>query len=366
MKFSIEKSNFINALGNAQSVVERRNTIPILNNVMLEVKSGNLSITGTDMDIAIVDVAEIQGQGDGVTTTPAGSLFDIVKKLPEGAQISANLDGDNLIVSAGRSEFKLPTLSPDEFPRMAGGEMPTSFKIGANELLELINNTRFAISNEETRYYLNGIYLHETDGVLRAVATDGHRLAKAETPAPDGTKDMPGVIIPKKAIGELHRMLEQTDEEVKVTLSTSKIKFELKSAILTTKLVDGTFPDYKRVIPQGNPESFKIDCNLFTEAVERVSTLSDGKMAPIKVTVGKGTLNFFASNPQLGTATDELEVEYSGSELEIGFNARYLMDIATQIKNNDMVFELKDGSSPSIIKNSDNDNVLYVLMPMRV
>jgi len=366
MKFSIEKNNFINTLGSAQSVVERRNTIPILNNIMMEAKSGILSITGTDMDIAIFASTEIQSISDGSITTPAGPLFNIIKKLPEGAQISVELDNNNILVSAGRSQFKLPSLPADEFPIMTGGEMPFSFNIGANELLDLINNTRFAISNEETRYYLNGIYFHEVDGMLRAVATDGHRLAKAETPAPSSTKGMPGIIVPKKAINELHKLLEQTDSDVQINLSDNRIKFQLNSTIITTKLVDGTFPDYKRVIPQGNEIKLRINCSLFSDAVERVATLSDSKMAPIKVTISNGTLKLFASTPQLGTASDEIEIEYTGKDLEIGFNARYLNDIATQIKNSEMIFELKDSSSPSIIKNADNKNVLYVLMPMRV
>jgi DNA polymerase-3 subunit beta len=366
MKFSIEKDNFIKTLGSTQSVVERRNTIPILNNIMVEAKSGILSITGTDMDIAIFASTEIQSVSDGSTTIPAGPLFDIIKKLPEGAQISVELDDDNILISAGRSQFKLPSLPADEFPVMTGGEMPFSFEIGSNELLDLIENTRFAISNEETRYYLNGIYFHEMDGVLRAVATDGHRLAKAETVAPSTTKGMPGIIVPKKAINELYKLLEQTDSDVQVNLSENRIKFQLNSTTITSKLVDGTFPDYKRVIPQGNDIKLRVNCNLFSEAVERVATLSDSKMAPIKVTIGNGMLKLFASTPQLGTASDEVEVEYKGEELEIGFNARYLNDIANQIKNSEMIFELKDSSSPSIIKNTDNKNALYVLMPMRV
>ncbi|MGB1361325.1 MAG: DNA polymerase III subunit beta [Alphaproteobacteria bacterium] len=366
MKFNIEKGNFSRALGSAQSVVERRNTIPILNNVVLEAKGSTLSITGTDMDIVIVDTTEIQCESEGSISTPAGPLFDIVKQSPEGAQISVELNGDKLIVTAGRSKFDLPTLSTDEFPTITGGEMPHSFKVGANELNEMINNTSFAISNEETRYYLNGIFLQEADGQLVAVATDGHRLAKSETAAPEGAKGMPEVIIPKKAINELNKMLEQTDSEVEIKLSDSKIKFQVNSAVITTKLVDGTFPDYKRVIPSGNPEVFKINCDVFSEAVRRVSILSDSKMCPIKVNIKNGTLKFFASHPQLGTATDEMEVDYSGAELEIGFNARYLTDIASQIKNGEAIFELKDGSSPSVIKNAENESVLYVLMPMRV
>ena len=366
MKLSIEKNDFLNALNHVQSVVERRNTIPILSNILLDARNGKLSMTATDMDIAIVDSSPSEIITEGAITTPAGTLFDVVRKMPEGAQISLDLDGSKLTISAGRSKFNLPTLPTEEFPVMTGGDMPHTFKIGAPELASLIENTRFAISTEETRYYLNGIYFHAKDGIFRAVATDGHRLAKADTPAPEGTSDMPGVIVPRKTIAELHKLLEQTDNECEISLSDSKIKFAINGAILTSKLVDGTFPDYARVIPQGNPEKFSVDCKSFASAVDRVATIADGKMRAIKMNVENGLLRLTATHADMGNGSDEMEVGYSSTPLEIGFNARYLLDITSQIKSGEAVFEVKDGASPSIIKNSDDDSVLYVLMPMRV
>ncbi len=366
MKLSIEKNDFLKALGHVQSVVERRNTIPILSNILLEARNGVLSMTATDMDLAIVDSAQANIELSGAITVPAGTLFDVVRKMPEGSQISLTLEGAKLTVSAGRSTFSLPTLSTDEFPIMTGGDMPHNFRIGSPELANLIENTRFAMSTEETRYYLNGIYFHATDGVYRAVATDGHRLAKADMHAPAGTQNIPNVIVPRKTVLELFKLLEQTDNECEVSLSDSKIKFCINGATLTSKLVDGTFPDYERVIPQGNPEKFSLDCKIFAAAVDRVATIVDGKMRAIKMNVENGLLRLTATHADMGNGSDEMEVDYNSTPLEIGFNARYLLDITSQIKTGDAVFEVKDGSSPSIIKNSDDDGVLYVLMPMRV
>ena len=366
MKLSIEKNDFLNALGHVQSVVERRNTIPILSNVLLDARNGKLSMTATDMDIAIIDSAISQITTEGAITTPAGTLFDVVRKMPEGAQISLELEGNKLTVSAGRSKFSLPTLSTEDFPVMTGGDMPHTFRISAPELSSLIEHTRFAISTEETRYYLNGIFFHAKDGVFLAVATDGHRLAKAEMPAPAGTTDMTGVIVPRKTVTELYKLLETTDNECEVSLSDSKIEFSINGATLTSKLVDGTFPDYERVIPQGNPETFSLNCNSFAASVDRVATIADGKMRAIKMNVENNLITLKATHADMGEATEEMEVDYNSTPLEIGFNARYLLDITSQIKSGEAVFEVKDGASPSIIKNSDDDSVLYVIMPMRV
>lgn len=366
MKLTLEKTPFLNALSHVNGIVERKNTAPILANVLLETSQNTLHLKGTDMDIAITDKCFAQVQEDGATTTPVALLTDLVKKLPDGAEISLRMDGEHLMVSAGRSKFTLPTLPTDNFPIMTGTDMPHQFSIGATELADLIHNTKFAISTEETRYYLNGIYLHYKDESLCAVATDGHRLAKMTTPISADASSMPGVIIPRKTVLELHKLLEQTNGDVTVTLSESKIKFSLNEAVITSKLIDGNFPDYERVIPQDNTEIFHVPCSAFSHAVDRVATLSDGKMRPIKMHLDNNILKLSASHVDFGHAEDEIEIEYTSSAIETGFNASYLLDITNQFKDTSIIFELKDGASPSIIKCDDKPHVLYVLMPMRV
>ncbi len=366
MKLEIEKNDFLTSLGHVRSVVENRNTIPILANVMLEAKADGLKVATTDMDIAITDSADANIITEGSTTTPAGTLFDVVRKMPDGAQISLELKDNKLTIAAGRTRFHLATLPVDGFPVMTGGDMPHNFTIGADTLLQLIENTSFAISTEETRYYLNGIYFHTEASKLNAVATDGHRLAKASIKTPKGAEDIPGVIVPRKTIAELHKLLEQTDSDVEISLSDTKIKFTVNHVILTSKLVDGTFPDYKRVIPKGNPEKFQVDAKMFAVAVDRVATMADGKMRPIKLSVDGGVLSLKATNADFGDGSDEIEVDYNGPKIEIGFNARYLLDVTNTIKNKTALFEIKDETSPSVIRSKDDNSVLFVIMPMRV
>ena len=366
MKITIEKTPFLNALGHINAIVERKNTAHILANVLLQTSQNTLHLKGTDMDIAITDKAFAQVHESGATTTPVAPLFDLVKKLPDGAEISLHLDGETLLVSAGRSKFKLPTLPTDSFPTMTGTDLPHSFVVGASELATLINYTKLAISMEETRYYLNGIYMHESEGALYAVSTDGHRLAKASTPIGADASGIPGVIIPRKTVIELQKLLEETDSDVAIRLSENKIEFTLKSAVVTSKLIDGTFPEYERVIPKDNDKKLTVVCGAFARSVDRVATLSDGKMRPIKIELADNTLTLHASHSEFGTAKDEIEVTYDDTAIEIGFNASYLLDIANQIKEGDIVLELKDENCPCIIRSDTNDSVLYVLMPMRV
>jgi DNA polymerase III subunit beta len=372
MKLTIERGALLKSLAHVQSVVERRNTIPILSNVLVEAADNALALTATDMDLTIIERVTAAVSGRGATTVAAHTFFDIVRKLPEGAQvqIESTGDGGQVTLRAGRSRFVLQTLPKEDFPTMGAGDLPHKFEIAAKELRSLIDRTRFAISTEETRYYLNGIYVHGTTSgdlkVLRAVATDGHRLARFEMPLPAGAADMPGVIVPRKAVGELRKLLDETDDRVEVALSDAKVRFAFGEVVLTSKLIDGTFPDYQRVIPTGNDKVMEVPKREFAEAVDRVSTISSEKSRAVKLSLKNGTLTLSATSPEAGSASEELEVKYGGGDLEIGFNSRYLLDIAQQIEGEGAQFALADAASPTLVRDVADTSALYVLMPMRV
>lgn len=372
MKLTIERGALLKSLGHVQSVVERRNTIPILSNVKIEASGSGLGLNATDMDLDIIEQVDADVATPGATTAPAHTLYDIVRKLPDGAQVELDAEADDgrMALKSGRSRFTLSCLPTEDFPVMSGGDLPHSFTLSATDLRDLIEHTRFAISTEETRYYLNGIYLHAADrdgtAVLRAVATDGHRLASMEVPMPKGAEGMPGIIVPRKTVAEVHRLIEDVEGDIAVELSDTKIRFSFGSATLTSKLIDGTFPDYQRVIPQGNDKEWSVDQQLLSDAVDRVSAISSEKSRAVKFALEPGTLTLSASSPENGTATEELEVAYQGGTIEIGFNARYLLDITSQIGSGDLQFVMADSGSPTIIRDSSDSSALFVLMPMRV
>jgi DNA polymerase-3 subunit beta len=373
MKITVERGAFLKALSHVQSVVERRNTIPILSNVLIDAAKGSLKLTATDLDIEIVESLSADVLRNGAATAPAHMLYDIVRKLPEGAQVQAELlaaEGGRLAVSSGSVRFELACLPKEDFPQMSAGTLPHRFRLASEELKRLIDKTRFAISTEETRFYLNGIYLHAAkDGkgrALRAVATDGHRLARFELDLPDGAADMPGIIVPRKTVTELRRLLDDTDDAIDVSLSDTKIQFVSGGIELTSKLIDGTFPDYQRVIPTNNDKSLSLDSREFSQSVDRVSTISADKTRAVKLNIGKDKVTLSVVNPDSGTATEELGASYSASAIEIGFNARYLLDITGQIEGKDVRFLLHDAGSPTLVEDADDTRTLYVLMPMRV
>lgn len=371
MKLTIERAALLRSLNHVQSVVERRNTIPILSNVLIKAEDGALSLATTDMDLEINESVAANISDAGSTTAPAHTLHDIVRKLPDGSdvELALNAEGTQMTVKAGRSQFKLSCLPITDFPEIGAGDLPTSFSLPAADLRALIDRTKFAMSTEETRYYLNGIYLHEAEQegvpVLRAVATDGHRLARFEMPLPEGAKGMPGIIIPRKAIGELRKLSEDAADAISITLSENKIRFAFDHIILTSKLIDGTFPDYQRVIPEGNDKIVEVDSKLLTAAVDRVSTISDGKSRAIKINMNGKLMTISASSAEAGSATEEVEVN-GETDIEIGFNAKYLLDITSQIEGEGCRFTLADPASPTIIQDNSDPSALYVLMPLRV
>ena len=371
MKLSIERAALLRSLNHVQSVVERRNTIPILSNVLMKAEDGQLSMATTDMDLELNESVAANVSESGATTAPAHTLHDIVRKLPDGSEVelSLNSEGTQMTVKSGRSQFKLSCLPTADFPEIGAGDLPSGFSLPAADLRALIDRTRFAMSTEETRYYLNGIYLHEAEQegvkVLRAVATDGHRLARFEMPLPEGCAGMPGVIIPRKAIGELRKLIDEAADAIQIDLSESKIRFSFDHVVMTSKLIDGTFPDYQRVIPEGNDKVVEVDAKVLTSAVDRVSTISDGKSRAVKVTLNGKQMVLSASSAEAGSATEELEVN-GDTDIEIGFNAKYLLDITSQIEGEGCRLTLADPASPTIIQDNSDPSSLYVLMPLRV
>jgi DNA polymerase-3 subunit beta len=370
MRVTIERSAFLKALNHVQSVVERRNTIPILSNVLVQVVGSQLKLTATDLDIEIVESVEAEVTRAGATTVPAHMLYDIVRKLPDGAQLELEQSSDQgrISIFAGKSRFALQALPPEDFPDLAAGDQGHKFSLSATELRGIIEKTRFAISTEETRYYLNGIYLHEVaaGSLLRAVATDGHRLAQAQVPLPPGAKGMPGVIVPRKTVLEVVKLIEGVEDEVEVSLSATKIRFATGPLVLTSKLIDGTFPDYERVIPRHNDKVLDVDTKVFADAVDRVSTISMEKGRAVKLNIGGGRVVLTVNNPDSGSAEEEVVCGYEAEPIDIGFNSRYLLDVAAQMKSASMIFNLADAGSPTIIRDPGDSEALYVLMPMRV
>ncbi len=371
MKAMIERATLLKSLGHVQSVVERRNTIPILSNVLIEASGDNsIRLMATDLDLQINESVEAQVETAGAVTVAAHTLFDIARKLPEGSQVSLSASDGKMQIVAARSRFNLSTLPRDDFPVIAEGDLPTQFELPAATLREIIDKTRFAISTEETRYYLNGIFFHVADdggnAVLKAAATDGHRLARMTVARPDGADGMPDIIVPRKCVAELRKLLDEVEGSVEISLSPTKIRFGLGAAVLTSKLIDGTFPDYSRVIPSGNDKLLKIDPKSLMEGVDRVATIASEKTRAVKVGLEKDKVTLSVTSPENGTAAEEVSGEYASDEFEIGFNARYLMDILAQLEGDAVEVHLADAAAPTLIRENEKAAALYVLMPMRV
>ena len=378
MKATVERATLLKCLAHVQSVVERRNTIPILSNVLIEAGDTGLRLMATDLDLQVVETIAAHVTSPGATTVSAHTLFDIARKLPEGAQVELSVVAEKMTVTADRYRSNLATLPRDDFPVIAETDLPTKFMLDAAVLRRIIDGTRFAISTEETRYYLNGIFLHVIDGAepkLRAVATDGHRLARIELDMPEGAKGMPDVIVPRKCVAEVRKLLDEADGEVEVQLSASKIRFKLGDkvagvvggAVLTSKLIDGTFPDYSRVIPTANDRLLKIDRKSLAQGVDRVAAIATTeKTRAVKMALSHDKITLSVTSPENGTASEEIPADYAAPEFEVGFNYRYLLDILDQVGTDHVDVHLADAAAPTLIRESDTSEALYVLMPMRV
>jgi len=372
MKFSIERAALLKAVAQAQSVVERRNTIPILANVLIEAEGAAVQLRATDLDIEVTDRAPAVVERAGAATVSAVTLNEIVRKLPDGAlvTISDNAQTGRLVIEAGRSNFSLATLPREDFPVMASADYACNFGIAAPVLRRLFDKSKFAISTEETRYYLNGVYLHvaenEGEKVLRCVATDGHRLARIDAPLPAGAETMVGVIVPRKTVGEMRKLLEDDAATIAVSVSETKIRFATPSITLTSKVIDGTFPDYTRVIPQGNTRRLEVDAAEFARAVDRVATVSSERSRAVKLSLDEDRLILSVNAPDSGAAEEELAVAYGDERLEIGFNAKYLLEIASQVDRENAVFLFNSSGDPTLMREGNDMSAVYVVMPMRV
>jgi DNA polymerase-3 subunit beta len=371
MKLTIERGALLRSLAHVQNVVERRTTIPILSNVKLAADDDRLGLTATDMDISLVAHEPAQVARKGTTTVAAHTLFDIVRKLPDGSEVGIEQSGGSEVtVRAMRSVFNLPTLPADEFPAIGEELLGVSFTMGAADLAKLIDKTRFAISTEETRYYLNGIHVHATKGgavaMLRGVATDGHRLARVEVALPSGAEEIPAIIVPRKTVAEIRRLIDTIGGEVEIGVSPTRIQFAFDRAVLVSRLIDGTFPDYERVIPAGNEKLAVFACKEFAAAVDRVATISTEKARAVKLSFDDGTVTISAVSAETGRAVEELDVDYAGESLEIGFNARYILDMLQEIDGETVRFELASAAAPTVVRDPGDASTLYVLMPMRV
>ena len=372
MKLSIERGTLLKAVSQAQSVVERRNTIPILANVLIEAEGANVQFRATDLDIEVVDRAPAMVERAGATTVSAVTLHEIVRKLPDGAMVSLTDDGASgrLVVEAGRSNFSLATLPREDFPIMASSEYSSNFSAKAPVLRRLFDKSKFAISTEETRYYLNGVYMHvaEAEGgrVLRCVATDGHRLARIDADLPAGAEEMPGVIVPRKTVNELRKLLDDDDMTIAVSVSETKVRFATPDITLTSKVIDGTFPDYSRVIPQNNTRRLEVDASEFAQAVDRVATVSSERSRAVKMSLDEDRLVLSVNAPDSGNAEEELAVAYGDDKLDIGFNAKYLLEIASQVDRENAVFLFNSAGDPTLMREGNDTSAVYVVMPMRV
>lgn len=365
MKISIERGALLRTLGHVQSVVERRNTIPILANAMLVAENDSLKIIASDMEIEAQETIATTVIEPGKTTVSASTFYDIVRKLPDGSTVELNLDGGHLEIKAARSRFRLPVLSPDDFPLIKAGELPIAFEMPAEKLSKMFGSARYAISTEETRYYLNGIFFHVLEDELLAVATDGHRLARITSNKPEGI-EIDGIIIPRKCVGEVMKIVDEVEGNVGIELSAAKIRFTLGNVIITSKVIDGTFPDYKRIIPTANDKIVTVSASELAQGIDRVSTISSERSKNVKITLRTNKMTLAVTSPEFGTATEEVEVNYAGEDLVIGFNARYFLDILTQQGKSDIRIAFNDPNSPVLITGQDGTGDRAILMPMRV
>jgi DNA polymerase-3 subunit beta len=370
MEFSVFRQVLIRALGHMQSIVEKRAALPILVNVKIEV-ADDLILSATNVDLELVEHVAADITLSGKTTVPVQMLYDIVRKLPDDAEINFKQSGDQLIVSSGRAVFHLPTLSAENFPAMAGGNLSTKFQMTTGDLAHLINQTKFAIPTDDVRYHLGGIYFHisEDTGKLTAVATDAQRMALCAIKAPADSAGMPSVIIPRRVIGELSKLLEDANvDDVLIELSDTKARFTVGAATLTSKLVDAQYPNYRVVIPKGNDKIAILDRKQFVNAVDLVSVASVDKTKSVKLEFSMNKLVINASSPDAGTATQELDIEYNGDAVfSINFNVKFLLDVAGQVEGEKFQMEMQESLSPTIIKSTEKDtDSLFVLMPMRM
>ena len=375
MEFKINSTDLLKALSHIHGIVEVRHPLPILSNIILEAKDDKLILSSTNLDIYCSDKIKAEVLKSGEVSVPAVTFFEIIKRLPSGSEVLMIMEeGENEIkLTCGRSKFNLSTLKTDDFPIISDSDLSTNFVLSADELIRIIDKTKFAVSNEETRYYLNGIFLHkaERDSIqfLRAVATDGHRLAQYDIPLPQGAEDITGIIIPKKTIYELRKVLDDANGDVSVSLNENKIKFSFNDLKVVSKVIDGTFPDYTKVIPQKNDKNFKTNNSDLKNAIDRVSAVAaneESKSKAIKFCIENNSLSLSVESQSKGSANEMIDVNYSGDKVDIGFNSKYIIDICNEVDGDEISISLSDSISPAIILDKTDENLFFVLMPMRI
>ena len=375
MEFKINSTDLLKALSHIHGIVEVRHTLPILSNIILEAKDDKLILSSTNLDIYCSDKIKAEVLQSGEVSVSAVTFFEIIKRLPSGSEVLMIMeDGENEIrLTCGRSKFNLSTLKTDDFPIISDNDLSTNFVLSADELIRIIDKTKFAVSNEETRYYLNGIFLHKAERnsiqFLRAVATDGHRLAQYDIPLPQGAEDITGIIIPKKTIYELRKVLDDANGDVSVSLNENKIKFSFNDLKVVSKVIDGTFPDYTKVIPQKNDKNFKTNNSDLKNAIDRVSAVAaneESKSKAIKFCIENNSLSLSVESQSKGSANEMIDVNYSGDKVDIGFNSKYIIDICNEVDGDEISISLSDSISPAIILDKTDENLFFVLMPMRI
>ena len=366
MKISISRDAILNPLTMVNNVIERRQTLPILSNVLISVKKDNFSLTGTDLEVEIINNFSIENNDEGETTLPARKLLDICKALPENSNIEINIDQERAILKSGRSRFTLSTLSATEFPSIDALISPFEFNISQKVLKKLIDQTQFCMAQQDVRYYLNGLMLELSNNKIIAVATDGHRLAFCEAKVDLNPGETRQVIIPRKAVNEISRLLEDSDNDVKISLSENHIRINFSNIIFTSKLIDGKFPDYEQVIPQKCDNEVESPRDYLYQAFHRTSVLSNEKYRGMRLQLSENQLQATVHNPEQDEAEEVIEVNYSGDEFEIGFNVAYLLDALSAIKSDHVVMQLTDSNHSCLLFGTDDVDSKYVVMPMRL
>jgi DNA polymerase III subunit beta len=366
MKVQVGRNELLSALSAVIGVVERRQTLPILSNFLLESRDAELVVTATDLEIELESRAQVQNLQPGRATVPARKLFDICRGLPEGAEISLDIAGDKATLKSGRSRYSLSCLKADEFPAMGRVKDGKVLKLARAELKHLIERTQFAMAQQDVRYYLNGTLLEVNSKRVRCVATDGHRLALSELGKDTGVKEHVQLIVPRKAVLELQRLLDASEEIVTLHLGTGQIQADFDVVRLTSKLIDGRFPDYERVIPDAGDKKLEADRETVRRALARTAILSNEKFRGVRLTLEGSKLVLQTHNPEHEEAEEDLEVSYEGSALEIGFNVNYLMDALGALSSEQFVMELKNPDSSGLIYALGDNSSRYVVMPMRL
>lgn len=366
MKIQVGRNELLSALQAVVGVVERRQTLPVLANFLLEAREDELVVTGTDLEMELVARASVRNLVPGKVTVPARKLFDICRGLPEGAELNLEATGDRVTLRSGKSRFSLATLKADEFPAMGTVPGGREIRLKRSELKSLLEKTQFAMAQQDVRYYLNGLLIDATGKRVRAVATDGHRLAFSEWAGETGLGEAVQAILPRKSVLELSRLLDNSDSEVRLVIGQGQIQVEIDVVRLTTKTIDGRFPDYERVIPDHGDKRMTADREALRRSLARTAILSNEKFRGVRLQLSEGTLKLSTHNPEHEEAEEEIEVGYAGSALEIGFNVNYLMDALGAIAGAEITIELKNADSSGLVYQSGDPSSKYVIMPMRL